>query len=110
MRAIACLNWKGGSGKSTTAISLAVGLARRLHPRQRVLLCDVDPQSDSTRVMLDGRRAIRPTLADVLLEDASAVDAIVPTRVEGLDLLPADGRLADLTAILSEVELGRERR
>ena len=109
MRTIACLNWKGGSGKSTTALALAVGIARRLPKRQRVLLVDNDPQANSTMIMLDGRTPEAPTLADVLLDDADAIEAIRPTRVDGLDILPADGRLADCTVLLAD-ELGRERR
>jgi chromosome partitioning protein len=109
MRTIACLNWKGGSGKSTTALALAVGLAHRLPKRQRVLLVDSDPQANSTLIMLDGRVPEAPTLADVLLDDAVAIDAIRPTRVDRLDILPADGRLADCTVLLAD-ELGRERR
>jgi chromosome partitioning protein len=95
MRTIACLNWKGGSGKSTTALALAVGLARRLPKRRRVLLVDNDPQANSSLIMLEGRAPEAPTLADVLLDDAAAIDAIRPTRVDGLDILPADGRLAE---------------
>lgn len=110
MRTIACLNWKGGSGKTTTALALAVGLSQRIQKRQRVLLVDNDPQSNSTLIMLDGKEPSSPTLTDVLLDDADAVEAILPTRVDRLDIIPADGRLADLTALLAEVELGRERR
>lgn len=110
MRTIACLNWKGGSGKSTTALALAVGLARRLPRRQRVLLVDNDPQANSTLILLDGKAPEAPTLTDVLLDACGAADAIRRTRVDRLDILPADGRLADLTALLAEVELGRERR
>jgi chromosome partitioning protein len=44
-----------------------------------------------------------------LLEEASAEDAIRPTRLNGLDVLPADGRLADCTMLLA-AELGKERR
>jgi chromosome partitioning protein len=109
MRKIAVLNWKGGSGKSTTALALAVGLAQR-SPKRRVLLVDNDPQANSSLIMLDGREATEPTLTDVLLEDVQAAEAIRPTRVGGLDLLPADGRLADLTMLLAEEELGREKR
>jgi chromosome partitioning protein len=110
MRTIASLNWKGGSGKTTTALALAVGLAQRLPRRQRVLLADIDPQSSSTLIMLDGKEPSRPTVTDVLLDDADASAAIRRTRIDRLDILPADGRLADLTALLAEVELGRERR
>lgn len=109
MRTIACLAWKGGTGKTTTALALAVGIAQRL-PKARVLLVDNDPQSNATAVMLHGMTPDEPTLADVLLDQADAVDAIRPTRIERLDLLPADGRLADCTALLAEVDLGRERR
>jgi chromosome partitioning protein len=110
MRTIACLNWKGGSGKSTTALALAVGLAQRLPKRQRVLLVDNDPQANSSMIMLDGATPEAPTLTDVLLDACDASDAIRTTRIDRLDLIPADGRLADLTALLAEVELGRERR
>lgn len=111
MRTIACLNWKGGSGKTTTALALAVGLAQRLPKRQRVLLVDSDPQANATLVMLDGEVPEAPTLADVLLNDAGAIDAIRPTRVGTLDILPADSRLSDVAHLLSHPdELGQERR
>lgn len=98
MRTIACLNWKGGSGKSTTALALAVGLAQRLPKRQRVLLVDNDPQANATMIMMDGEAPGPPTLTDVLLDTHDSVDAIRGTRIDRLDILPADGRLADLTA------------
>jgi chromosome partitioning protein len=111
MRTIACLNWKGGSGKTTTALALAVGLAQRLPKRQRLLLVDSDPQANATLVMLDGEVPEAPTLADVLLNDAGAIDAIRSTRVGRLDILPADSRLSDVAHLLGHPdELGRERR
>jgi chromosome partitioning protein len=111
MRTIACLNWKGGSGKSTTALALAVGLAQRLPKRQRVLLVDSDPQANATLIMLEGKTPAAPTLTDVMLDDADAVEAIRQTRVDRLDFLPADGRLADCASLLADVEeLGKERR
>ena len=62
-------------------------------------------------VMLSGRDAGTPTLTDVLLGDVAAVDAIRPTRVGGLDLLPSDPRLADLTAALqADGQMGRDLR
>jgi chromosome partitioning protein len=109
MRTIACLNWKGGSAKTTTAMALAVGLAQRLPKRQRVLFVDSDPQANATLLMLGGATPETPTLADVLLDDADAIEAIRPTRIDRLDILPADGRLADCTVLLAD-ELGRERR
>jgi chromosome partitioning protein len=109
MRTIACLAWKGGTGKTTTALALAVGIVQRL-PKARVLLVDNDPQSNATCIMLGGKAADEPTLTDVLLDQADAIDAIRPTRIDRLDVLPADGRLADCTALLAEVKLGRERR
>jgi chromosome partitioning protein len=110
MRTIAVLNWKGGSGKTTSAVALAVGIAARLPKRQRVLLVDNDPQANASLIMLDGHTADSPTLTDVLLEDVEAGAAVRATRISGLDIIPADSRLADLTMLLADEELGRERR
>jgi chromosome partitioning protein len=90
-------------------LAVAVDLAKRLPKRQRVLLVDADPQANATLIMTGGQVPEGDTLTDVMLGDATARDAIVPTRIDRLDLLPADARLADLTVVLAN-ELGREHR
>jgi chromosome partitioning protein len=70
VRTIAVVNLKGGSGKTTTALALAVGLARRLPKRKRLLLVDGDPQSNATMTMMDGAMVDAPTLGEVLLDQA----------------------------------------
>lgn len=106
MRRIAVMNSKGGSAKTTTAISLAVGMARR---GLRVLLVDADSQGNASLTMLDGNPAEPPTLGNVLLGQVDPDEAIRATRIEGLDLLPADARLADAALMLAD-QIGREHR
>jgi chromosome partitioning protein len=106
VRSIGVVNLKGGSGKTTTALTLAVGAALR---DLRVLLIDGDPQANASMTMLDGKPADDPTLGHVLLDQARAVEAIRPTRVGGVDIIPADGKLADAALLLSD-QFGRERR
>jgi chromosome partitioning protein len=106
MRSLAVVNLKGGSGKTTTALCLAVGMARR---PLRTLLVDADSQGNASMTMLGGEPADAPTLGNVLLGQAEADEAILPTRVPGLDLLPADARLADAALLLGD-QLGREHR
>lgn len=106
MRSIGVVNLKGGSGKTTTALTLAVGAAMR---DLRVLLIDGDSQANASMTMLDGELAEDLTLGHVLLDQARADAAIRPTRVQGVDVLPADEKLADAALMLSD-QLGRERR
>lgn len=106
MRSIAVISFKGGSGKTTTALALAVGMARR---GVRVLLADADSQGNATMTGLDGAAPEPPTLGHVLLDQAPVAEAIRPTRVPRLDLLPADGQLADAALLLAD-QLGREHR
>jgi chromosome partitioning protein len=106
MRRIAVMNSKGGSGKTTTALSLAAGSARR---GLRVLLVDADSQANASMTMLDGHGADPPTLGNVLLGQVEAEEAIRPTRIAGLEILPSDARLADAALMLAD-QIGREHR
>ncbi len=79
-RLIAIANQKGGVGKTTTSVNVACAAARFLGP-DRVLLVDIDPQANTTHVMLGvetaagPRRAGVPTIREVLTGDASPEDA-----------------------------------
>lgn len=106
MRSIGVVNLKGGSGKTTTALTLAVGASMR---DLRVLLIDSDPQANASMTMLDGNPVDGPTLGHVLMDQAKAHEAIRPTRAEGVDIIPADAKLADAALMLGD-QLGRERR
>lgn len=106
MRMLAVINAKGGSAKSTTALCLAVGLARR---GRRCLLVDADSQANASMTMLDGAAVDPPTLGNVLLDQAEIDEAVRSTRVKGLDVLPADAQLADVALLLAD-GLGREHR
>lgn len=106
MRSIAVVAQKGGQLKTTSVVNIAACLAGQ---GSRVLVLDTDTQANATFVLLKGGTPCKPTLADVLTGDASADDAIVPTGIEGVSLIPAEASLADVNVSLGS-EVGRERR
>ena len=95
-RTVAISNQKGGVGKTTTAINLAASLAAL---DRRVLLLDLDPQSNATSGMGFPRSREGPNAYDVL-SGTPASDAIRETAFPNLWLLPS-GR--DLVG--AEIEL-----
>jgi chromosome partitioning protein len=90
MTTYAVANQKGGVGKTTTAVNLAVGLARR---GCETLLIDLDPQANATYALL-GQEAPAATVYDVLIERHRLSEVRVPARQPRLDVLPADIDLA----------------
>ena len=85
---ISIVNQKGGVGKTTTCVNLAAALYEQ---GKRVLLCDFDPQANSTSGMgVD--KTVSKGIYEVLVSDVSAVDAVVHTKYG--DVLPSNKALA----------------
>jgi chromosome partitioning protein len=105
-RIYAIANQKGGVGKTTTAVNLGSYLAAA---GKRVLLVDVDPQSNATSSLgVEGKNVSLSTY-DILLNGAPARGAILHTSQEGLDLIPSAPTLAGAEVELVGLE-GREYR
>lgn len=96
-RKIAVMNQKGGTGKTTTTVSLAHGLAMAGH---RTLIIDMDSQGNvGVCLGADGAR----NLYHLFVENQDPATAIVNVR-ENLDLLPSNNLLAKVEVHLAHVQ------
>lgn len=100
-RVVIC-SQKGGVGKTTVAVNLALALADR---GRRVLLVDLDPQGGVGHSLAKGDGEL-VGLADVLAQRAAPADALRPTRQPNLALLPR-GRLEPAEVCDYELALHR---
>ncbi|UOK73267.1 MULTISPECIES: plasmid partitioning protein RepA [Ancylobacter] len=96
LQVVAVVNFKGGSGKTTTAAHLAQHLALTGH---RVLVVDLDPQASLSALHgfqpeLDGN----PSLYDAIRYDDKRrpiADVILPTNFPLLEIIPANLELQE---------------
>lgn len=96
-RIIAVVNQKGGVGKTTTSINLASAVAVL---GKRVLLIDLDPQGNASSGLGFQPTLGEPTIYQVLIGKATLEQAIAPSEIDGLFVVPANAQLSG-----AEVEL-----
>ena len=96
-RIMAIANQKGGVGKTTTAVNLSAALAELGY---RVLVVDLDPQGNATTGLGINPRTLETSVYDVIMHDSPIEDAIEPTSVRNLFVVPATIDLAG-----AEIEL-----
>jgi chromosome partitioning protein len=109
-RIIAIANQKGGVGKTTTAVNLAVALSQA---GRRILLVDLDPQGNATSGLSARTHAIetepgRKTIYEALVVGAPLAEVVREVRPQ-LFLAPSGGDLVGAEIELATME-GRERR
>ena len=84
-KTIAIVNQKGGVGKTTTCVNLAAALKLL---GIRVLVCDFDPQANTTSGLGVDKTAASPSIYDVLIDGADCRKAVVPTP--WADVIPSN--------------------
>lgn len=100
---IAFTNKKGGVGKTTTAVNMAAYCASF---GKKVLLVDIDSQGNATTALGFSKSALKKSVYNVLIEDDAVTANTMPTKVEGLDILPAN---VDLTGAEIDIVYKRNR-
>ncbi|MCB1934217.1 MAG: AAA family ATPase, partial [Candidatus Accumulibacter sp.] len=91
-RIIAFFNQKGGTAKTTSTLNAGAALAER---GKRVLLIDLDPQASLTMAVGVDVSALELSVYDLLLEpELTIAEMIVPTTLDGIELVPSHPDLA----------------
>ncbi|MBI5679433.1 MAG: ParA family protein [Methanobacterium sp.] len=97
---IAILNQKGGCGKTTSAVNLSTALALN---KRNILLVDIDPQGNATTSFGIEKNELENTIYTTLTGKNSIEDAVIPTGIEGLNIVPSNISLSG-----AEIELSGE--
>lgn len=103
---ISLANQKGGVGKTTTSVNLGADLATM---GKRVLLIDADAQGNATSGVGIQKSDIQKDIYDILVNEEPISEAIIPSKHEGLDIVPATIQLSGADIELTP-QMARETR
>ena len=81
-KTISIINQKGGVGKTTTAVNLSAAVGAL---GKKVLICDVDPQGNTTSGYGVNKRSIQTSAYDVLINEAPTAQGIINTKFKNVD-------------------------
>lgn len=98
------INLKGGVGKTTTAVNLADGLARR---GRSTLLIDLDSQANASVALGFQKDELPEGVAEMVFDELPARKAITGSGRANLDIITGSKRLENADIILSD-QIGRE--
>ena len=88
---IAFTNQKGGVGKTTTCVNLSAYVAAM---GKKVLIVDLDPQGNATSgVGIEKHKGLK-TIYDLVDGECSLEEVVLPTVIDGLDIIPSTVDLA----------------
>lgn len=102
---IAFSNQKGGVGKTTSAVNIAAAIGALGH---KVLLCDLDPQGNSTSGVGVNKRNVQRSSYEALLGQCTPDAAVIKTQWNNLWVMPSTINLAGAEIDLIDIE-NRER-
>lgn len=101
-KVISLVNQKGGVGKTTTSINLSSSLG---HLDQKVLLIDLDSQSNTTTGLGIERAKIQNSTYDVIMGACDIKDAIIKTPFKNLSVIPSVIDLAGAEIELMQISM-----
>ena len=102
-RVLTLANQKGGVGKTTTAINLGTALAAI---GETVLIVDVDPQGNASTGLGIDRQSRQVSTAELLLNEATLMEAAIPTAVPRLSVAAST---MDLLGLEQEISGDKDR-